>query len=91
MAQLDLVRARAQAQLVDQQTRSANDGSVPSARTFDEYVNDRVQNQANSHRRKSDEHARQARTLRTAGGRWSSPAPYCLWWSHWGRQRVEEP
>jgi hypothetical protein len=64
LAQLDLVQARAHAQLVDQQTTSADDRPAPYVRTFDEYVTERAQNQANWHRMKSDEHARQARTLR---------------------------
>ena len=63
MAQLDLVQARAQAQLVDQQTTSADDRRPPSVRTFDEYVTERARNQADWHRKKSVEHARQARTL----------------------------
>ena len=64
MAQLDLVQTRAQAQLVDQQTRSADDGLVPSVRTFEEYLTERAQDQANWHRIKSAEHRRRARTLR---------------------------
>ena len=64
LAQLDLVQARAEAQLVDQQTRSADDPPVPSLRTFEEYVTERAQDQANWHRMKSAEHRRQARTLR---------------------------
>ena len=64
LAQLDLVQARAQAQLVDQQTRSADDRPAPSVRTFEEYLTERAQDQANWHRMKSDEHRRQARTLR---------------------------
>lgn len=64
LAQLDLVQARAQAQLEDQQTRSAGDRLMPSVRTFEEYVAGRAQDQANWHRMKSDEHRRQARTLR---------------------------
>jgi SMODS and SLOG-associating 2TM effector domain 1/Protein of unknown function (DUF4231) len=64
LAQLDLVQARAQAQLVDQQTGSADDRRAPSVRTFPEYVTERAQEQANWHRRKSDEHRRQSRTLR---------------------------
>ena len=64
LAQLDLVQARAQAQLVDQQTRSADDGSVLSLRPFEEYLTARAEHQANWHRIKSDEHRRQAGTLR---------------------------
>ena len=64
LAQLDLVQARAQAQLVDQQTRSADDQPAPSVRTFEEYLTERAQDQANWHRMKSAEHRRQARTLR---------------------------
>ena len=64
LAQLDLVQARAEAQLVDQQTSSADDPPVPSLRTFAEYLTERAQDQANWHRMKSAEHRRQARTLR---------------------------
>jgi SMODS and SLOG-associating 2TM effector domain 1/Protein of unknown function (DUF4231) len=64
LAQLDLVQARAQAQLVDQQTGSADDRRVPSVRTFMDYVTERPQEQASWHRSKSDEHRRQSRTLR---------------------------
>lgn len=64
LAQLDLVQARAEAQLVDQQTRSADDPPAPSLRTFAEYLAERAQDQANWHRMKSAEHKRQARTLR---------------------------
>jgi SMODS and SLOG-associating 2TM effector domain 1/Protein of unknown function (DUF4231) len=64
LAQLDLVQARAQAQLVEQQTSSADDRPVPTLRTFEGYVTERAQDQANWHRRKSAEHGRQARTLR---------------------------
>ena len=53
LAQLDLVQARAQAQLVDQQTTSADDWPAPSVHTFDEYVTERAQNQANWHRMKA--------------------------------------
>jgi hypothetical protein len=63
LAQLDLVQGRAQAQLVDQQTRSA-DLPAPSVRTFEEYVTERAQDQVNWHRMKSGDHSRQARTLR---------------------------
>jgi hypothetical protein len=64
LAQLDLVQARAQAQLVDHQTRSADDRPAPSVRTFEEYLTERAQDQANWHRMKSAEHMRRARTLR---------------------------
>jgi hypothetical protein len=64
LAQLDLVQARAQAQLVDQQTTSPDDRPAPLVRTFEEYLTERAQYQANWHRMKCDEHKRQARTLR---------------------------
>jgi hypothetical protein len=62
LAQLDLVQARAK--LVDQQTRSADDQPAPSVRSFEEYLTERAQDQANWHRMKSDGHRRKARTLR---------------------------
>jgi SMODS and SLOG-associating 2TM effector domain 1/Protein of unknown function (DUF4231) len=64
-AQLGVVQDRApQSLLVDQQMTAADDRPVPSMRTFDQYVTDRAQNQADWHWTKSAEHARQARTLR---------------------------
>jgi hypothetical protein len=64
-AQLDLVQARApQSLLIDQQTTAVDERPVPSMSTFDEYVTRRAQDQANWHRTKCAEHARQARTLR---------------------------
>ena len=64
-AQLDVVQDRApQSLLIDQQMTAADDRPLPSMRTFDQYVTLRAQNQANWHRTKSAEHARQARTLR---------------------------
>jgi hypothetical protein len=63
--QLDVVQTRApQSLLVDEQMTAADDRPMPSMRAFDEYVTGRAQEQANWHRKKSVEHAGQARTLR---------------------------
>ena len=64
-AQLDLVQDRApQSLLVDQQMTAADDQPVPPIRTVGQYVTLRAQNQADWHRKKSAEQARQAQTLR---------------------------
>lgn len=62
-AQLDTVQGRMKDLLVQQQLAAADNGSMPAA-TFERYVTDRAQGQANWHKSKVDEHRKKARTLR---------------------------
>jgi hypothetical protein len=63
-AQLDVVRTRAAALLVDQQDAPGDDRPLPGVRTVAEYVTARAQGQATWHRDRSAWHARRARCLR---------------------------
>ncbi|SDX30287.1 Protein of unknown function [Geodermatophilus africanus] len=63
-AQLDVVRARAAAPLVDQQDVPVDDRPLPAVRTVQEYVTARAQGQADWHRDRSRRHARRAGRLR---------------------------
>lgn len=63
-AQLDVVRTRAAALLVDQQDVPVDDRPLPEVRTVGEYVTARAQGQATWHRDESVRHARRARHIR---------------------------
>ncbi len=63
-SQLDVVRTRAAALLVDQQDVPPDDRPLPELRSVQEYLTVRALGQATWHRDKGVEHARRARRLR---------------------------
>jgi hypothetical protein len=62
--QLDRIRAREQSTLVDQQTLTAKDLTLPEVRTFGGYLTTRAQGQADWHRTRSAVHGGTAQKLR---------------------------
>jgi len=63
-AQFDTVQARSKDQLVQQQLAAADDSDLPPVRTFENYLKERAQEQADWHRNKIAEHMAKARKLR---------------------------
>jgi hypothetical protein len=64
-AQLAVVQDRANTQLLEQQSAPTDDRPLPALRTVGEYVTGRAKEQADWHRRRSGDHVRRGRRLRT--------------------------
>ena len=62
--QLDTVQTRAKDLLVGEQLATPGDDKLPPVDTFERYVENRAQEQADWHKKKVDEHRKKARALR---------------------------